>query len=212
MRSIIEKWIEGERSLSSFLFSFFSGFTRLASENENERDLWFISSQQNNKKFPWLRLHSNDVRFSLFFCLLSCFHSHARQLENLPDKRRILLPETIPTVCFRKHWSQAGMMKLCPSTKVDPKIIRIRNIIILQFVEHKHDVWWTISQFRPTFLVIAGKLSKEIPFFLDRERRDIGWGFSHIFTGSLEGFEDEFCYKDIGKSLHLEIFPHKSFP
>lgn len=38
--------------------------------------------------------------------------------------------------------------------EIDLKIIRIRNIIILQFVEHKHDVWWTISQFRPTFLLI----------------------------------------------------------
>lgn len=38
--------------------------------------------------------------------------------------------------------------------EIDSRIIRIRNIIILQFVEHKHDVWWTISQFRPTFLLI----------------------------------------------------------
>lgn len=46
------------------------------------------------------------------------------------------------------HWVPPSQ-----NQKIDLKIIRIRNIIILQFVEHKHDVWWTISQFRPTFLL-----------------------------------------------------------
>lgn len=61
----------------------------------------------------------------------------------------------------------------CWRIKIDSKIIRInwskkKNIIILQFVEHKHDVWWTESQFRPTtatkFKIPREKSRKNISF------------------------------------------------
>lgn len=33
------------------------------------------------------------------------------------------------------------------------KIIKIERIIILHFVEHKYDIWWSVSQFSPTISI-----------------------------------------------------------
>lgn len=97
--------------------------------------------EKNNKNILLVKLHSNDVRFFVFFV----FRMHINW--KLPKKK-------ISLAFLNRRWASVSCASHRLGPKIDSKIIRIRNIIILQFVEHKHDVWWTVPQFRPTFLLV----------------------------------------------------------